>query len=65
MTPSERKPMSAELKAAYARHSALDIELADTQAEIARLQKRAASLRQQVNEADRERTRLALLEGYL
>jgi hypothetical protein len=62
---NERKPMSAELKAAYARHSALDIELADTLAKIAELQKRAASLRQQVNEAARERTRLALLEGYL
>lgn len=57
--------MSTELKAAYARHSALDIELADTQAKVAELQKRIAVLRQLVNEAERERTRLAILEGYM
>lgn len=61
----ERKAMSAELKAAYARHSALDLELAEALAKLGELQKHAATLRAQLSEAERERTRLAKLEGYI
>lgn len=57
--------MSAELKAAYARHSALDIELGDVLAKIGELEKLANTLREQVNAAERERTRLAILERFL
>lgn len=59
-----RKPMSAELKAAYARWSALDLQLADTQAQLAELKKREKSLQEQLHAAEQEKTRLAIIEGY-
>jgi len=65
MSRAERKPMSAELKAAYARYSAVDLQLADKLAQLSELEKEAAKLKKELNEAERERTRLAIKEGYL